>query len=133
MILFPYYALAQALVMPPIGAFQYLRVARRSRQLGRYRMGLRRGRWTPPPRARRRRRSLRPCRWNLDSLEQFVRTLSPSSERLHELQLTLVHLRAYADLEGWLPTSFHELVLEVFPEAAERRSRRGDPSQLAAA
>ena len=42
MILFPYYALAQALVLPVFGAAEYARVACTSRSLGRYRMPRRR-------------------------------------------------------------------------------------------
>lgn len=38
MILFPYYSLAQSLLMPPLGVVQYVRVALRMRSLGRYRM-----------------------------------------------------------------------------------------------
>jgi hypothetical protein len=42
MILYPYYALVQAIVLPAFGAFEYARVARASRSIGRYRMPRRR-------------------------------------------------------------------------------------------
>lgn len=42
MILYPYYALAQALVLPVFGALEYARVATTKRSLGRYRMPRRR-------------------------------------------------------------------------------------------
>jgi cellulose synthase/poly-beta-1,6-N-acetylglucosamine synthase-like glycosyltransferase len=42
MIVFPFYALAQVLVMPPLGALTYLQLARRRRNVGRYRFGYRR-------------------------------------------------------------------------------------------
>jgi cellulose synthase/poly-beta-1,6-N-acetylglucosamine synthase-like glycosyltransferase len=42
MILYPYYALAQALVLPAFGAAEYVRVATATRSLGRYRMPRRR-------------------------------------------------------------------------------------------
>jgi hypothetical protein len=42
MIVFPFYALAQVLVMPPLGALKYFELARRRRQMGRYRFGYRR-------------------------------------------------------------------------------------------
>jgi hypothetical protein len=42
MIVFPFYALAQVLVMPPFGALKYLELARRRRRAGRYRFGYRR-------------------------------------------------------------------------------------------
>jgi hypothetical protein len=38
MILFPYYALAQVLVMPVMGALYYLRLCAKSRRSGRYRI-----------------------------------------------------------------------------------------------
>jgi Glycosyl transferase family group 2 len=44
MILYPYYALVQSLVMPAIGTLEYVRIAMRRRSLGRYRMPLRRSR-----------------------------------------------------------------------------------------
>lgn len=42
MLLFPFYALAQVLVMPPFGAVKYVELARRRRCAGRYRFGFRR-------------------------------------------------------------------------------------------
>jgi Glycosyl transferase family group 2 len=42
MIFFPLYALAQVLVMPPLGALKYIELARRRRHVGRYRFGYRR-------------------------------------------------------------------------------------------
>ena len=42
MIVFPFYALAQVLVMPPFGALKYFELARRRRRAGRYRFGYRR-------------------------------------------------------------------------------------------
>ena len=42
MLLFPFYALAQVLVMPPFGAVKYFELARRRRCAGRYRFGFRR-------------------------------------------------------------------------------------------
>ena len=42
MIFFPLYALAQVLVMPPLGALKYIELARRRRRVGRYRFGYRR-------------------------------------------------------------------------------------------
>jgi hypothetical protein len=42
MILFPFYALAQVLVMPPLGALKYIELARRRGRVGRYRFGFRR-------------------------------------------------------------------------------------------
>jgi len=42
MIVFPFYALAQVLVMPPLGALKYIELARQRRQVGRYRFGFRR-------------------------------------------------------------------------------------------
>ena len=42
MIFFPFYALAQVLVMPPLGALKYIELARRRRRVGRYRFGYRR-------------------------------------------------------------------------------------------
>jgi Glycosyl transferase family group 2 len=42
MIVFPFYALAQVLVMPPLGALKYFELARRRRRAGRYRFGYRR-------------------------------------------------------------------------------------------
>jgi len=42
MIVFPFYALAQVLVMPPLGALKYFELARRRRSVGRYRFGYRR-------------------------------------------------------------------------------------------
>jgi cellulose synthase/poly-beta-1,6-N-acetylglucosamine synthase-like glycosyltransferase len=42
MILFPFYALAQVLVMPPLGALKYVELARRRRRIGRYRFSYRR-------------------------------------------------------------------------------------------
>jgi hypothetical protein len=43
MVLFPFYALVQSLVMPPLGACTYVTLACRRRRLGRYRFGYRRG------------------------------------------------------------------------------------------
>jgi hypothetical protein len=43
MLLFPFYALVQTLVLPPLGACTYFRLAARRRRLGRYRFGYRRG------------------------------------------------------------------------------------------
>jgi hypothetical protein len=43
MVLFPFYALVQSLVMPPLGACTYVRLACRRRRLGRYRFGYRQG------------------------------------------------------------------------------------------
>jgi hypothetical protein len=43
MALFPFYALVQSLVMPPLGACTYVRLAYRRRRLGRYRFGYRQG------------------------------------------------------------------------------------------
>ncbi len=43
MLVYPIYALAQSLVMPLIGAVQYVVLARRARSAGRYRTGYRRG------------------------------------------------------------------------------------------
>lgn len=43
MVLFPFYALVQSLVMPPLGAYTYVRIAARRRSLGRYRFGYRQG------------------------------------------------------------------------------------------
>jgi Glycosyl transferase family group 2 len=42
MIVFPFYALAQVLVMPPLGVLKYFELARRRRRLGRYAFGYRR-------------------------------------------------------------------------------------------
>jgi hypothetical protein len=42
MVVFPFYALAQVLVMPPFGAVKYFELARRRRRVGRYRFGFRR-------------------------------------------------------------------------------------------
>jgi len=42
MVVFPFYALAQVLVMPPLGALKYIELARRRRRLGRYAFGYRR-------------------------------------------------------------------------------------------
>jgi cellulose synthase/poly-beta-1,6-N-acetylglucosamine synthase-like glycosyltransferase len=42
MIVFPFYALAQVLVMPPLGALKYFELAWRRRSAGRYRFGYRR-------------------------------------------------------------------------------------------
>jgi hypothetical protein len=42
MIVFPFYALAQVLVMPAFGALKYFELARRRRRVGRYRFGYRR-------------------------------------------------------------------------------------------
>jgi cellulose synthase/poly-beta-1,6-N-acetylglucosamine synthase-like glycosyltransferase len=42
MILFPFYSLAQVIVMPPLGVLKYFQVAKRRRRLGRYRFGYRR-------------------------------------------------------------------------------------------
>jgi cellulose synthase/poly-beta-1,6-N-acetylglucosamine synthase-like glycosyltransferase len=42
MIVFPFYALAQVLVMPLLGVVKYVELARRRRRLGRYRFGYRR-------------------------------------------------------------------------------------------
>jgi hypothetical protein len=42
MIVFPFYALAQVLVMPPFGALKYFELAMRRRRAGRYRFGYRR-------------------------------------------------------------------------------------------
>ncbi|HEY5660969.1 MAG TPA: glycosyltransferase family 2 protein [Gaiellaceae bacterium] len=42
MIVFPFYSLAQVIVMPPLGVVKYVQVARRRRRLGRYRFGFRR-------------------------------------------------------------------------------------------
>jgi cellulose synthase/poly-beta-1,6-N-acetylglucosamine synthase-like glycosyltransferase len=42
MLLFPFYALTQVLVMPMLGVLKYVEVARRKRRLGRYRFGYRR-------------------------------------------------------------------------------------------
>jgi len=47
MLVFPFYSLAQVLVMPPIGAAYYFVVAWRRRRLGRYGFGLRRLRIAP--------------------------------------------------------------------------------------
>jgi hypothetical protein len=43
MLVFPLYALAQSLVMPPLGGFYYFVLARRKRKAGRFRFGYRRG------------------------------------------------------------------------------------------
>jgi hypothetical protein len=42
MVVFPFYALAQVLVMPPLGAAKYIELAWRRRRIGRYRFGYRR-------------------------------------------------------------------------------------------
>ena len=42
MLLMPFYSLAQGLLMPPLGAVTYVRIARRRGSLGRYRFGYRR-------------------------------------------------------------------------------------------
>ena len=42
MIVFPFYSLAQVVVMPPFGALKYLELARRRRRAGRYGFGYRR-------------------------------------------------------------------------------------------
>jgi Glycosyl transferase family group 2 len=42
MVVFPFYALAQVLVMPPLGALKYFELARSRRRAGRYRFGYRR-------------------------------------------------------------------------------------------
>ena len=42
MIVFPFYSLAQVLVMPPLGALKYFELARRRRRIGRYAFGYRR-------------------------------------------------------------------------------------------
>ena len=47
MLVFPFYSLAQVLVMPPIGAAYYFVVAWRRRRLGRYGFGFRRLRIAP--------------------------------------------------------------------------------------
>jgi hypothetical protein len=41
-IVFPFYALAQVLVMPPLGALKYIELVRQRRRVGRYRVGYRR-------------------------------------------------------------------------------------------
>jgi hypothetical protein len=54
MLVFPFYAGVQSLVMPSVGVYTYVRLAHRRRRLGRYRFGYRRG--VPalrPPRAAR--------------------------------------------------------------------------------
>jgi len=43
MVVFPVYALAQSLVMPPLGALYYVVLLRRRRRAGRFRFGYRRG------------------------------------------------------------------------------------------
>jgi hypothetical protein len=43
MLVFPVYALAQSLVMPPLGAVNYVVLARRKGKAGRFRFGYRRG------------------------------------------------------------------------------------------
>lgn len=48
MMLFPLYALAHSLVMPPLGVYTYVRIAYRRRRLGRYRFGYRRRRPLAP-------------------------------------------------------------------------------------
>lgn len=47
MIAYPYYALMQAIVLPPFGLVQYVLAARRARRLGRFKIGMLR-----PPRVR---------------------------------------------------------------------------------
>jgi cellulose synthase/poly-beta-1,6-N-acetylglucosamine synthase-like glycosyltransferase len=42
MVLYPYYALVQSLLLPIAGIYSYVRLARHQRDLGRYRIGLRR-------------------------------------------------------------------------------------------
>ena len=42
MIVFPFYALAQVLVMPAFGALTYFKLAKERRCVGRYRFGYRR-------------------------------------------------------------------------------------------
>lgn len=42
MIVFPFYALAQVIVMPPLGALKYIELARRRGRVGRYAFGYRR-------------------------------------------------------------------------------------------
>lgn len=42
MVLFPFYSLAQVIVMPPLGVVKYFQVAKRRWRLGRYRFGYRR-------------------------------------------------------------------------------------------
>jgi hypothetical protein len=55
MLAMPLYAGLQGLVMPPLGAITYVRLAWRRRRLGRYRFGYRRCRREPlPPLPRRR-------------------------------------------------------------------------------
>jgi cellulose synthase/poly-beta-1,6-N-acetylglucosamine synthase-like glycosyltransferase len=44
MLVMPFYSIAQVLVMPPLGALQYVVLARRRGRLGRYGFGYRRGR-----------------------------------------------------------------------------------------
>jgi cellulose synthase/poly-beta-1,6-N-acetylglucosamine synthase-like glycosyltransferase len=44
MIVFPFYSLAQVAIMPPLGAFTYIRLASSRRRLGRYPFGYRRRR-----------------------------------------------------------------------------------------
>ena len=43
MLVFPIYALAQSLVMPPLGVVRYVQLVRRNGSLGRFRFGYRRG------------------------------------------------------------------------------------------
>jgi hypothetical protein len=48
MILFPYYSLVQVLLMPFIGAFWCLKYMLVNRTSGRYKFGLRKGRYSAP-------------------------------------------------------------------------------------
>jgi cellulose synthase/poly-beta-1,6-N-acetylglucosamine synthase-like glycosyltransferase len=52
LVFYPYYALAQAIVMPPLGVVHYVRTAVERRSLGRYRIPLRRQRLTTSRSAR---------------------------------------------------------------------------------
>jgi cellulose synthase/poly-beta-1,6-N-acetylglucosamine synthase-like glycosyltransferase len=51
MLVFPFYSLAQVLIMPPIGAIRYVVLARRRKSLGRYGFGYRRPPRPPHPRS----------------------------------------------------------------------------------
>src|SRR5439155_1614584 len=51
LVLYPYYALAQAIIMPPLGLLYYVRTAIARRSLGRYRIPFRRETWLRPGRS----------------------------------------------------------------------------------
>ena len=52
--------------------------------------------------------------WSLDALERLVATSDAPQAQIEEARLTLAYLRAYARVEGRLPTSFDNLVATFF-------------------